>query len=521
MALNGLLASLGSKGVTEATKNRYLESAYLATVKTEPNSKRSYKIYQRLFSSYMEKKDVENGEKTLMAFKRNFPRDHKTQEAMLAQIMEYYKQNNDEDMIKNYVQRIGRGEFKVSKNYAKKLNMLLLTMQFDDVEKLNSTGEKKQALIGYVEIYKSPRSSNEARKNAAYNIATLFYQLGDAERTYKWAIESLNLMSNRDVSRFESSFLAMATDVFGKRRFNEAADLNSRLLGKVCKRRSRNKKNFFKNAHVIYLASGNLKQAKRIVDKGKSCRIPASFIREGQIDLIKYMASNKNWGQLQNRIKKVRNDSRIVPEIIYPMSLLAESLKASGRLEDGRAIESEIIKFYNKSKKRKKGIPLEGLDVVADMKLRTLRSEVTKLKSIKLTFPEKLYNDSLKKIFTQLDRVTSEALKILEVGSGRGIVAAYRSLVESYEGVVSQIREFTPPGKSDRYIKSFKKSMVDLTKPILVKSKDFRREAIGQVTRSNILSLDNSYFLQSKQLPLLPEHYFSRGAVLMDRGGRR
>jgi len=521
LALNGLMASLGSKGVSEATKSRYLEPAYLATIKNEPNSKRAYKIYQRLFSSYMEKKDVENAEKTLMAFKRNFPKDQKTQEAMLAQVMEYHKQNNDEAMIKAYVQRINRGEFKVSKKYAKKLKVLLLTMQFDDVEKLNSTGEKKQALIGYVEIYKSPESSEDARKNAAYNIATLFYQLGDAERTYKWAKEALKLMENKDVSRFESSFLAMATDIFGKRRFSEAADLNKTLLKKVCKRRSRNKKNFFKNAHVVSLSNGDLKSAVSVVDSGKRCNIPTSFIREGQIDLIKYMATNKNWGMLKDRINMVRNDSRVLPEIIYPMSLLAEALKQTGRMEDGNTIQKEIINFYNSSRRAKREIPLEALDVVAELKMGALRVEVAKLRSIKLTFPEKLYNESLKAKFAQLDRVTSTALKILEVGSGRGIVASYKYLVESYEGVGSEIREFTPPDKSDNYIKSFKKSMTDLTSPLLTKASDFRKEAVSQISRSNILSIDNNYFLQSKQLPVPPEHYYSRGAVLMDRGGRR
>ncbi len=521
LSLNGLLASLGSKGVSEATKSRYLESAYLATIKNEPTSKRSYKIYQRLFSSYMEKKDVDNAEKTLNAFKGSFPRDYKTQEAMLAQVMEHYKQANNESMIKAYVQRINRGEFKVSKGYAKKLKLLLLTMQFDDVEKLNSTGEKKQALIDYVQIYKAPESSEDARKNAAYNIATLFYQLGDAERTYKWSKEALNLMSNRDVSKFESSFLAMATDVFGKRRFSEAAELNAILLKKVCKRKSRNKKNFFKNAHVIYLANGDYKSAQNIVDSGNACGIPSSFVREGQIDLIKYLVSNKNWGILKDRINSVRNDSSVLPEIIYPMSQLAEALKQSGRIEDGRAIESEILNFYTTAKRGRKDIPLEALDVVADLKMRNLRVEVSKLNSIKLTFPEKLYNDSLKAKFAQLDRVTSTALKILEVGSGRGIVAAYKYLVESYEGVGADIRGFTPPDKSEDYIKSFKKSMTDLTNPLLAKARDFRKEAVGQISKSNILSIDNNYFLQSKQLPVPPEHFYSRGAVLMDRGGKR
>ncbi|MCO4792509.1 MAG: tetratricopeptide repeat protein [Bacteriovoracaceae bacterium] len=521
LSLNGLMASLGSKGVSKATKERYLESAYLATIKEEPSSKKAYKIYQRLFTSYMDKKDVPNAEKTLLKFKKNFPKDYKTQEAMLARIMEHYKKDNDEGMIKHYVQRINRGEFKVSKKYAKKLKMLLLTMQFDDVEKLNSTGDKKQALIGYVEIYKASESSKDARKNAAYNIATLFYQLGDAERTYKWAKESLNLMKSRDVSRFESSFLAMATDIFGKRRYKEAGSLNSILLNKVCRRRSRNKKSFFKNAHVIFLADGNLAAAKNIVAKGKRCKIPARTIREGNIDLIKYMTTKKKWGQLKDLIEKVKKDSRIQVHLIHPMAELSDALKQTGRMDDAKKVEVDLLSYYRKNKSRKNDIPLEGLDAVADIKMKSLRIEATNLSSIKLRFPEKLYNQSLKAKFSQLDKVTSKALGILSIGSGRGIVSAYKHLVESYDGLGAEIRGFTPEGKSASYIKSFKKSMVDLTRPILLKAQEFRKEARSQILGSKILSLNNNFFLQEKPLPIPVMHFYSRGAVLMDRGGKR
>lgn len=440
---------------------------------------------------------------------------------MLAQVMDHYKAANNEEMIKQYVQRIKRGEFKVSKKYAKQLHLLLLTMQFDDVEKLNSTGEKKQALVGYVQIYKAPESSEEARKNAAYNIATLFYQLGDAERTYKWSVEALNLMKSEDISKFESSFLAMATDIFGKRRFTEASTLNEKILDKICTKKSKNKNSFYKNAHVIYLADGNLPAARRVVAKGWKCKVPFSMIREGRIELIKYMTFNKNWGDLKGMIEAVKKDRRIIPAIIYPMAQLAEALKESGRLEDSRTVEREMIVFYKNAKKTRADIPLEGLDAIAEIMMSDLRIEVAKLQAIKLSFPENLYNQSLKEKFSQLDKVTSSALNVLGVGSGRGIVSSYKYLVESYEGLASDVRNFTPDGKSESYLESFKKGMTDLTEPILVKAAEFRREAVKQISSSSILSFKNNYFLQDKQLPVDARHFYSRGAVLMDRGGTK
>ena len=67
--------------------------------------------------------------------RRNFPRASATQEAMLAKIMDYYKDNKDAAGVRKWAKRIDRGDFQVSSKYAAKVKLLVLTMQFENVEK--------------------------------------------------------------------------------------------------------------------------------------------------------------------------------------------------------------------------------------------------------------------------------------------------------------------------------------------------------------------------------------------------
>ena len=55
---------------------------------------------------------------------------------------------------------------------------------------------KKNALEGYLRIFHDSESSIESKKNAAHNIAVLYYELGHADDTYLWAKKSISLMGS-------------------------------------------------------------------------------------------------------------------------------------------------------------------------------------------------------------------------------------------------------------------------------------------------------------------------------------
>jgi len=155
MAMDGLVSSLGRPGVSAATKEKYLEFAYISSIKKEKNSKKRYTLYQRLFTLYFDKKEYAKAEQALVAFAREFPKAYGVQEAMLGKMIDHYRSVNDKNSVFQWVSRINNRQFVVSKKYADQLRLIVLTMQFDSVEKFASTGDNKRALQGYVEIYRN------------------------------------------------------------------------------------------------------------------------------------------------------------------------------------------------------------------------------------------------------------------------------------------------------------------------------------------------------------------------------
>jgi hypothetical protein len=521
LALDGLMASLGGKGVSPATGTKYLAKAYSIYLKKNPRSKRSFKIYQRLFTQKMDAKDISGAEKTLKEFKLHFPKSIGKQEAMLAQIIDFHKASKNKKKIGEWVGRINQGEFKVSKKFAKKLRLILLSMQFDKVEKFNTKGDKVAALKGYLAIYKEPSSSKDARKNAAYNIAILFHELGNKEKTYGWTKRALSLMGSRDVKKFEDSFLLIATGLFNYREFRKSAEIYEITLEKLCKIRAKNKNVFFRNANIIYLAEGNTEKSSEIINQSRSCKINYKARREARLELLNELADQARWSLFRKTLNSVRSTGKDLGAIIYPLSLLRNALNSRGRRDEAVEINSEMLSLFKKARARKEKVPLEALDVIAENYVQVLRRSARKLASTRLTFPEKQYNSLLKTKFKYLDEVTSRALDVFKIGSGNGIVEGYKILVKAYREMGAEIRGFSPPGKGKDYVVSFRKSMKEISDPIERKSNEFFQEARRQIRSSKILSRSNVFFFANKNFDIMPEFYPVKDGVLMDRGGRQ
>lgn len=522
LALDGLMASLNGKGVSKATSEKYLGKAYAIYLKNNPRSKESYKIYQRLFSQKLEEKDIKGAEETLIQFKVHFPDSRKIQEAMLAKVMDFHREKKDRTEIKKWVDKINSGEFLVSQNFAKKLRLILLSIQFDKVEKFNTKGEKVEALKGYLTIYKEPTSSEDARKNAAYNIGILFHELGNKDKAYGWMKRALSMMDSKDVLQFEDSFLLVASGLFNFREFRKSADLYEITLEKVCKqRKSKNKDTFFKNASIIYLADNDARKAGEVLQLGYNCGIKSSLIRTASLDLLKQLAKEERWKSFENLVDRLKANASNLPYLIAPMAKLRDAYNSRSRVDEATSVNLELMSFYNRAKQKGLKIPLEALDVVAKNLVGELRKTADTLDGIRLEFPEQRYNGLLKSKFKYLDSVTNKALEVFKVGSGEGIVEGYKVLVSSYKKLGGDIASFTPPGKNENYVQSFKKSMNDIAQPILNKAREFENEAKKQILSSHILSRSNSYFLSNPKLPVAPQFFGTKTGVLMDRGGKQ
>jgi len=520
LSLDGLLASLSGRGIPKSTTDKYLSKAFNLYLKDNPRSDRSNRIYQRLFSQYYKKGDLDNAERVLEKYQFHFPRQRSKQEAMLARIMDGHRANGNKTKIAKWVGKINAGEIIVSKPYALKLKEILLSMEFDKVQRLSSEGDKLSALKAYFEIYKKPSSSSDAKKNAAYNIAVLYHEKGDKENSYKWIMKAMNLMSSKDIKRFDDSIFLIASGLFEYRETQKSAHVYEYAFKKLCRQRSKNKEMFFKNANALYLSDGNIEKSIEVSKYSEKCGINKKEVAKANLDVLQEAAVQERWTFVKSLISKLEASYYSQVELIAPIAKLRDVLITRGRIRQAKNLDRKINVIYAKAKTQGKDIPLEALDIISSYKVESLEDISRQMMKVKLRFPEKVYNKALKRKFSLLEKLTTKAVDLFRIGSGQGTVQGYKILVESYSSLSKEITEFMPVGTID-YIKSFKKGMRSIAEPLSRKARDYRREARQKITLNKILSPYNYFFMSEKFIPIMPQYIPRNLGVIMDRGGKK
>lgn len=519
-SLDGMLSSLGQKSLSPAVADIYYIPVYTRYLSMDTKSAKASSIYQKLFNAQIEKNEINNAEKTLAGFAQNFPNDFKTQEGMLAKVMDYYRKKKDYGAVKSYVSRINSGEFKVSSKYAEALRSLMTKIQIEGVQQSLERGEKGAALKGYHQIYDSSESTAKAKTNAAYNLSALYYELGDTKESYQWSVSSLKDMDNNDIIKFADSFLSIASGLFLRQQFAQSADLSYRMLLKICSENSSNKAIAYKNAVYISLANNDLDKAIEIRNYGKNCSISNDILAEVSFEILKDLGSAGRWELFEKMLVELDKNPKNFPQLIKPYEELRKQYLKIGSNEEAREISVKQNNFFQQSKSQKLDIPVEALDLMAERMQSNILEKKQRLEKITLSFPESQFNQAVKAKLQLLDQMTSDVNTIQKLGSGKGIVDAYQHVIEAYQSFGNALKEFTPPGKEEAYVTSFKKAMADVHVPILNNANKQRSEIKKLVVENKILSLSNYTVLYSDD-ESFKRYLTEKEAVLMERGGQR
>ncbi len=518
--IEGMLSSLGQESLNKSVADKFYIPVYSKYLSVDKKSDRANSIFVKLFNAQMEKNDVALAEKTLADFAANFPQDYKTQEGMLAKVMEHYRSKKDYSKVKFYVAAINDGQFKVSKKYADALRSLMTKIQIEGVQQSLEKGDKDVALKGYHKIYESSDSTPKAKVNAAYNLSALYYELGETTQSYEWGVTALNEMEAADVIKFADSYITIAAGLFLKQKFSESADMSHKVLRKICKENSSNKVVAFKNATFISLANGDVEKALEIKELGKTCLIPDAVITEVTLELIKDLSKLKKWEQVETQIAELEKNSKNLPFLIRPYEDLRKVYVNLGDLGRAKEIEQKQNQFFEQARTQKLDIPVEALDLMANRMIAVLVEKKSKLDQIQLQFPENDFNNAVKAKLQLLDQMALQVNQVQKIGSGKGIVDAYKIVIESYEVFGDSLKKFIPEGKGPEYVESFQAAMSKVYLPILDTARKQRSEIKKLVADNKILSTSNFSVLFSSQEGF--KRYFApKQAVLMERGGKR
>lgn len=518
--VEGMLSTLGSDNLGKGVADKYYGQVYSRYLSFDSKSERANSIYVKLFNSQFSDKKITEAENTLDQFAEHFPKDYKTQEGMLAKIMEYYRKKKDYAKVKFFISKINDGDYKVSKKYSDALRSLMTKIQIEGVQQSLDKGEKAVALKGYHQIYENFESTPKAKINASYNLSALYYELGDPNQSYKWGTIAVKDMDNEEVNKFADSFLSIASGLFLRQHFGMSGDLSYRILAKLCKQKSANKIIAYKNAVFITLANGDLKKALEIRNFGKDCSIPDAAIAEVSFEILKDLSKNSRFESYEKIINELDANAKNHPALIKPYEDLRLQYVRIGDAAGAQEILKKQNKYYNVAKTQKVEIPVEALDMMAERLITHVKDKKRQLDQIELSFPEETFNNAIKSKLKILDQLTVLVNEVQKTGSGKGIVEAYEVAISSYENFGESIRDFTPPGKGPEYIASFKKAMSDVFNPILTNAAKQRGEIRKLIYDNKILSQTN-FFVLLPRMDSFKRYITKQDSVLMERGGKR
>jgi hypothetical protein len=191
-----------------------------------------------------------------------------------------------------------------------------------------------------------------------------------------------------------------------------------------------------------------------------------------------------------------------------------------GNHQEAQELSNKQQRYFAEARKKKLEIPVDALDLMAERMLVSVHEKQHRLNEIQLRFPEAEFNAGVKAKLQILDKLTTDVNQIQSLGSGKGIVEAYKIAIECYENFGESLKAFAPEGKSPEYLASFQKAMSEVYNPILANARKQRGEVKKLIVDNKILSPSN-YAVLYGSLESFKRYIPAKEAVLMDREGRK
>lgn len=507
-AIEGMKFVVGKPGISKEMTSKYLVPMYLITLKEGTSEQDAHKIYQRLFTEYISRKDYGNARKILDAFVNRFPKDSKTQEAMVSQLTDAFEKADEKENLVKILTDVSEKKFNVSPLFLSKSNALLTQKSFEKAQSYQESGNKVNALREFFLVYKSPDSTTETKAKAAYSITTAFYEASRVKPMVKWLNATVKLLKDNEISIYLDSILLMLKSAFLRRHFAESKEIASDLFDRVCKLKHKAKPtlaNYLLNLHLI---EGNLGAAVLTIDRMERCNIHERAIKRAWSEIISEVEQNQTSELLLKIVNRASKKGASYGEISYVYTRIVAALVREQRIPEAKKYISSAKRYFELAQQQKESLDLTLLDEIGKYEVYGLKSEITGLKRITFSFPEQKFKLALERKIAELSRILAKVKDVEKIGSGRATIMAYRILFEAYDDVINEIEGFRPPGLTDDQVEQFSKIMQATSAPIK-NQRDSHRASIQRLLMSKqILSSHNSFFTGQDPVvvPNLIEH---------------
>jgi tetratricopeptide (TPR) repeat protein len=493
LSAEGLIATLGAIDQGGEVRSEDLIDGYKRYLRVDPSSKKAQEVYKRMYKFYLDKSYVSGMRNTLALFVTHNKGAAFDQEKMLNSLVQLVSKKNDDATLAQIMGEVKAGKYNISPKGREDLAEVFNKIEIKNIETKLASGDYTGAYDSYIKVYENKSSNNLVRSSASYNLMVISYKNHDLKNTYDWGIKSLAILSVEDLAKYRDSYLEVSKYLFERMQFNASADIAHRALGKMCTLKNPLKGAFYKNALLGYTSAYNFERIDGLVALVKSCQLGDELNSFTKLTLLDSYYERKNFSRLENLLESFWNDKFFISEKISYASLAKNFNETSGNFARSQWWDQKIWALYTANANTK--LSQEALDAVSKAKSTKLNTLYSQLKMISLTFPEDAYNKALQAKFKKLEEIQIEAADVQKIGGGYGIVFSFQVVIAAYDHIVSQVSQFTPPGKSPEYVTSFKESMGKIVAPLAQKKAELNAQVAQLIEKNQILTTSNPQYL--------------------------
>jgi len=465
-ALNSLLALTGLEVLPKEENKKYLVFAYSEHLELWPRDPMSEKIYPKLFEIYRDGKEDLLGMTLLKVFNKNYPEHLKAQQVLMTKILDQYIDKKDTVKLAHAVQEFKAGFLSLSKETIEKTEIVLGNILFIQYQGLAQKGEKKEAALGFEEIYGNKLYTDKVKSQSAFFAAMTYLELGNTEKSFDWLKTAWAKMTPEEKLERRDEHLKFAERTYKLQDFVTSYDLSLDLLKEYCALKDKIQDRLYQVAVMTALVEDETEKAELVIDKHSNC-IGKSSINEDSLNQVyNHYEKKGNLSKLKKFVKK--ND--VEPyNTQYRLTLQKWYWEKSDS-----SLKAQILKEYKNLNHAETLVWLDEAEkFLAAQKRFDLMSEAHIWN--KQLFDGILFNQSLETYLLEVQKFKSDFQGLTGSRQLDLALISTKLLADMYAMSGEKIKALSPAGMDPQMIKDFKGAMKQVASQLIGASDQYQK----------------------------------------------
>lgn len=484
---NSLLASLENGNFSKTKRVNYTIYTFTNHIDLYPRDERSRKIYSKLFNIYLKENKLDPAQKTLERYMAVYKEDLKIQQGMFTQILDTHIKNKDTDKIALWIPKLKSGYLSFDNKYIEKTTLILGGLLFDGYQKLDASGNKKDAAAGYLGLFQSEKYPQSIKAKSAYRASILYLDLHKTGLAKKWMNTALGLFTEKERFERKKEILAFVHTLMLNQDFISSSEVATSYLNIYCGEKFKEKDDLYRASVQYQLISGEEEKAVANYLLGKKCQISKKVRDEVLLGIGGFFVRHRQYKDLLRFHKAFENDPLLTS--FFESSFLNVYWNYY-KEENEKGLEQAKILLKRTVNKAKVESP-----AIKEMKaIFAFENTLKKQEKFRFTafpdpqkFNEEAFNSALEANIEKLKALTATFTPYIKMGYPHMVTKSYQILEEHYRQMGSHLSAYTPQGLPKEYVQGFKGAMGNLARNFFNEANSQKNLAYRLIQKEGIL----------------------------------